>query len=64
MKEKLTTSELVFILIISLILIGLLSWGTMALWNGLLVAIFPNVPTINYWMALLLYVFLSFIFHK
>jgi hypothetical protein len=46
------------------IVIGLMSWLTMFLWNTVLVSIFPTLPIISYWLAVGVYVIISMLFGK
>jgi len=51
MNSKTTWGSILAILILTVIIITLMGWLTMFLWNSVLVTIFPNVPEISYWLA-------------
>ena len=52
MKNNETTwGSILAIIILTVIIIAVAGWLTMFLWNSVLVAIFPNIPTISFWLA-------------
>lgn len=54
-------STIVAFIFIVVIMLGLLGWLTMFLWNSVLVALFPSLPEISYWLALGLWIIIRLV---